>query len=339
MRKDLNIGLAIGGVLLAVLIVWGVVVSGSKKQTKQVTLDTGGDKSLPDSGASDIPPPLTPAPAADPTGSAPAVAPLPDPTPAPAAPATPAASASSPQKDWAALMTGKITLDPAPEKTETPAPAAAPSSSAQLPPSLIASDMTPGSQSVAAPAAPSPADPPAASSASATPVPAAPAASDPPAPATPAVRTHTVQSGETFSSIARTVYGNARYYQQIAQANPKINPNRLRPGTVINLPDISGAKSSGKSDVPAAADPPAASSTSSAEPHPAAAPAVDSEKEYRVAAGDSLYRISMRLYGSGEEADHLYDLNKTTIGPDRAKLKVGTVLKIPAPPTVATASR
>jgi nucleoid-associated protein YgaU len=70
---------------------------------------------------------------------------------------------------------------------------------------------------------------------------------------------------------------------------------------------------------------------------PAATP-VDTQTEYRVVSGDSLYRISMRLYGSGEEADHLYDLNKEKIGPDKGKLKLGMILKIPSPPTVATAS-
>src|SRR5450432_4056845 len=51
MRKDLHVGLAIGGVLLAVLIVWGVVVNHGK-QHKAVTLDT----TAPGNTGSEIPP-------------------------------------------------------------------------------------------------------------------------------------------------------------------------------------------------------------------------------------------------------------------------------------------
>lgn len=341
MRKDVHIGLAIGGVLLAVLIVWGVVVSGSKKQVRQVTLDTTTDKASPSSAANDIPPPLTAAPTSDAPSTPPTVTPAPspaDPTPAPAAPG---------KKDWSALMSGKTTLDAEPLKTETPAPSDPTKSpadstgqggSTQIPASLVASAVTPASESDPTPQ-PSSAGP----STSAPDPGAAPAEPTPPVDPTPdpaagsskpaAQRTHTIQRGETFSSISKAVYGDARYYQQIAQANPKINPNKLRPGTVISLPDISAAKSAGKSPVS-----PVSRSQSSSKPQASAAPAVDLQKEYRVAASDSLYKISMRLYGSGEEVDHLYEMNKSIIGPDPSKLKVGTILKIPAPPTVATAS-
>ena len=60
-------------------------------------------------------------------------------------------------------------------------------------------------------------------------------------------RPHTVQRGETFSSISKAAYGSSRYFRQIIAANPTVNPNRLRPGTVINLPDISAVKASASS--------------------------------------------------------------------------------------------
>ena len=41
LRKDVQIGLSIGGVLLAVLIVYAVVVSSSKKHQKAIALDRG----------------------------------------------------------------------------------------------------------------------------------------------------------------------------------------------------------------------------------------------------------------------------------------------------------
>lgn len=46
-------------------------------------------------------------------------------------------------------------------------------------------------------------------------------------------RTHTIQSGETLSWIAKR-YGIT--LQALRAANPKVDPNRVRPGTVLNLP-------------------------------------------------------------------------------------------------------
>jgi len=64
-----------------------------------------------------------------------------------------------------------------------------------------------------------------------------------------------------------------------------------------------------------------------------------SAKEYAVQADDSLYKISMKLYGKGDKVDAIYELNKEKIGSDPARLKVGMVLKLPeAPSAVHTAS-
>jgi LysM repeat protein len=46
-------------------------------------------------------------------------------------------------------------------------------------------------------------------------------------------RTHTIQSGETLSWIAKR-YGIS--LSALRAANPKVDPNRVRPGTVLNLP-------------------------------------------------------------------------------------------------------
>jgi nucleoid-associated protein YgaU len=99
-----------------------------------------------------------------------------------------------------------------------------------------------------------------------------------------------------------------------------VNPNRLKVGTTLLLPDVADV-------VPTAAG---ASSTT-------AAP-VDSKSEYRVQSRDSLYSISVKLYGSPEKMAELYELNKQAIGADPGKLKLNMVLKLPAAPT-ASASR
>src|SRR5688572_9936084 len=128
MRKDLRIGLGIGGVLLAVLIVSLIVRSNNKKH------DTGGQEVAQADGQNpygdDATAPADPAtPAADPTAdpAAPVMPPMPtanggatppaDETGDPFAKPTPIASGAPPAgapRDWNFLL--------APERSDNPAP-------------------------------------------------------------------------------------------------------------------------------------------------------------------------------------------------------------------------
>ncbi len=60
LRKDVKIGLSIGGVLLAVLIVYGIVGSHNKHHLNAVALDKSGSKTVEPAGGTggDIPPPV-----------------------------------------------------------------------------------------------------------------------------------------------------------------------------------------------------------------------------------------------------------------------------------------
>ncbi len=77
----------------------------------------------------------------------------------------------------------------------------------------------------------------------AAPVPG-PAASPAPQPVTPAAamtyasgsRTHIVNRGDTLWSIARRNYGSGRMWHQIADANPGVDPHRLRIGQRLVVP-------------------------------------------------------------------------------------------------------
>ncbi len=147
--------------------------------------------------------------------------------------------------------------------------------------------------------------------------------------------THVVQKGETLAKIAAVAYGNSNYYPHILRANPGIDPARLKPGMTINLPaaDDVVAKTPPPTKTVAAPETPAKPTVlASNEP-------LDPKSQYRVEAGDSLFRISMKLYGTGTMVDKIYDMNKEAIGADRAKLKLHSVLKLPETPTQATASR
>lgn len=339
LRKDVKIGLSIGGVLLAVLIVYGIVGSHNKHHLNTVVLDKSGSKTAEPAGGtgSDIPPPVK---TDDKTADAGSASHKVTGSTDGSSPSGPVAGAQSPGDsdtpptstddkkgtNWAILLSddkaGEVARSQTPPLAASDTHTAADSGSstdhgAATPPAA------PGNTEIAS------------AGTSSTPGGTTPAPADPVPPATQptsGLRTHTVQKGETFSSISKAFYGNARYYGKIAAANPTVNANRLRPGTVINLPDIASAKSEPASSSHDAAKPKSSDSAS------ASSGTVDSRTQYRIAAGDSLYKISIRLYGSPEEVDHLYDLNKAEIGPDRAKLKLGMILKLPAAPT-ATASR
>ncbi len=70
----------------------------------------------------------------------------------------------------------------------------------------------------------------------------------PPAPSTPVeavasgpvtsgAKTYTVKKGDLLSTISKQFYGKQSRWELIAQANPGVNANRLRVGTVLNIPD------------------------------------------------------------------------------------------------------
>jgi nucleoid-associated protein YgaU len=65
---------------------------------------------------------------------------------------------------------------------------------------------------------------------------APPPAPAPPAP--PAVRTYTVQKGDSLSKIARQEYGDANAWRRIFEANKDLikNPDLIHPGQVLKIP-------------------------------------------------------------------------------------------------------
>jgi nucleoid-associated protein YgaU len=148
---------------------------------------------------------------------------------------------------------------------------------------------------------------------------------------TPGDRNYVVKSGETLISIARAHYGNSRHYLHIMKANPNVDPESMKPGTRLVLPDLSSLPAPRTGTGGTAFQAAAEGANAGLRP-------VDPKMEYRIQSGDSLARISQRLYGTETKVDALYNANRDTIGPDREKLKLGTVLRLPEPPT-ATASR
>jgi nucleoid-associated protein YgaU len=227
--------------------------------------------------------------------------------------------------NWAKLLeTGEMplrTMTPSlsASRTEPPAAGGAPAAQEPAAPSdalaQAASDVTSGSASTAAPTTTNSDAESTRTSAKTSDAPSNRATS-----AGGNARTHRVAKGETFAKIAETLLGDERYYLEIEKANPDIDPTRIRPGMVINLPDVSTAKrSSGSSSSNDAAV--TASGRQERE--------LDPEKEYKVRPGDSLYIIAKRVYHNSAKMDEIYELNKGVIGDDPAKVRAGMVLKLP----------
>lgn len=337
MRKDVKVGLASGGVLLAVVVVYAtslnkqpttagtkspLMVSGAAKET--ATKRPAGTVTI----ASDNEPARPIAPVATDTAVA-------------AAPSEP---------DWSRLLeTGAppalMTHTPTPGQPSKPYDSArsvdvfADTTSINTPktstPPIV------GSETAAATPAVAPADAGvttptptlAATSFNAAPVnanltrPTAPVSNTAAATGSGAMKTYVVKSGESFYTIARDLYGNSHFYPHISRANPDIDPSKIRPGMTINVPDASAVKPTVPVVNPTGTSAAVATATTA---KPAVAPAPLAADEYRVGNNDNLYRIAAKLYGSPAKMQEIYDLNKATIGEDPAKLKVGTVLKLPA---------
>src|SRR5665213_2530834 len=134
MRKDVRTGAVIGGLLIAVLILYGVVASRSHKKPGVQPVALGTDKTIPDApGGADHPDatPTDTAPAPIDAGPTPAPnsgVPAPAPTgPDSANPAAPTPDSAAPAKggvSWAALLRADNVENLMPVQTQTPDPSA-----------------------------------------------------------------------------------------------------------------------------------------------------------------------------------------------------------------------
>jgi nucleoid-associated protein YgaU len=132
-----------------------------------------------------------------------------------------------------------------------------------------------------------------------------------PAPAsTPRTETYTVKEGDSLASIWRDLTGSERGWEQLQQANPGLDPSRLKIGQVLKVPDWKQTAGVSKATAPVRA--------------PAETPGA-----YTVQSGDTLSSIATKVYGDSKLWKRIYDANKDAIGSDPGALKVGQSLRIP----------
>lgn len=309
-RKDVKFGMTIGAILVVTLVVYIIVLyrggSASNNHPEKIAVvapptDTDAAARPGDSGAAG--PTRSDADASAPTDNATSGSLTP---PAPmdsAGPATQPASSSGVADAWdAALNRGEVKMlaaDSNPQHTITPTIDR--TDSAPIRSDMVAQDGH-------------------------APLVDLPATTQPtvaiglPAPGPAGQRTHVVRSGENLWTISAAVYGNSKYWKQIVAANPGLDPKNLRVGKTLIILELGNVARSQPVD------------------SGFAAVVADPNSSYKVVSGDSLERIAIRLYGSAQMKDNLYEANKSLIGPDEDRLKVGWILKLPQPPTVTAAA-
>lgn len=135
--------------------------------------------------------------------------------------------------------------------------------------------------------------------------PASPAA--PPVKPSAGLDTYTVKEGDSIAGIWASITGSERGWERMLEANPGVDPSRLKIGQVLKVPPAAPAR------------------TPEATPVKSATGA----NAYTVESGDTLHRIANKVYGDSRLWKQIYEANKSTIGSDPAALKVGTKLQIP----------
>ncbi|MHC4945904.1 MAG: LysM peptidoglycan-binding domain-containing protein [Planctomycetota bacterium] len=127
-----------------------------------------------------------------------------------------------------------------------------------------------------------------------------------------AIREYEVKQGDSFSSIARNIYGDDRMYKVLMAANPDIDPLNLQIGQKIKIP-------------------PLPTKTEQYREQTADGGGGVKEKKgktYVIKAGDTLVKISQALYGTSKRWRDIYTANRDVIS-DPDYLQVGVELKIP----------
>ena len=133
---------------------------------------------------------------------------------------------------------------------------------------------------------------------------------------------YTIESGDTFSKIARKVYGGERMWVAIRDANPEVDPRRLSVGQVIRLPRAGGVlKKQEAAGTVGGGGRERSGQDSTAR--------LGQGWTYVVKRGDALSSIARRFYHDGSVWRIIYDANRSAIGSNPDRLPRGVRLVIP----------
>ncbi|HSW47229.1 MAG TPA: LysM peptidoglycan-binding domain-containing protein [Phycisphaerae bacterium] len=150
-------------------------------------------------------------------------------------------------------------------------------------------------------------------------------------------RTHVVQAGETFTSLAVKYFGHARHANLITKANPDIEPRKMRVGMKLTIPPApdSAAPTMAATASPTPpggpAIPTATPITRSTKPLP-----VPTDRAYTVKAGEGWYTIAQRFLSDGRRWTELYELNKERVPHNPMLVPPGLTIELPKDANMGT---
>ncbi len=120
---------------------------------------------------------------------------------------------------------------------------------------------------------------------------------------------YTVVEGDTFSSIAIKLYGDDKYWVDIAQANPLVDPIRLRVGQELKLPSEDDLREISSTDSLTSDD--------------------DRPQRYTVRAGDTLSTIAVKFYNDSSRWRDIFNANRDQLGGNPDRIQAGITITIP----------
>ncbi len=122
-------------------------------------------------------------------------------------------------------------------------------------------------------------------------------------------RTHVVAKGETLAEISKKYFGTTTKWKEIVKLNPGVDPEALKVGQKLTLPEGAG-------QAPGGAGP----------GNPAPAPVESGFGEYTVQKGDTLESIAVKELGGRKGVKRIIEANP---GLDPSKMRLGQKLRIP----------
>jgi nucleoid-associated protein YgaU len=139
--------------------------------------------------------------------------------------------------------------------------------------------------------------------------------------------TYEIQPNDSFWSISEKLYGTGAYFQALAEHNRDTVPSQdqLQVGQIIKTPDVAELEQQYAELCPKPEHRYVAR-------HRAASHRVgqySADAIYKVAEGDTLYRIARYELGNATRWNEIYKLNREVIGEDFNHLRPGTELVLP----------
>ena len=116
----------------------------------------------------------------------------------------------------------------------------------------------------------------------------------------------TIRSGDTLTSIAARTLGDGNKWQQLLDANPKIDPRSLRVGGTIRIPTITPSRTVARKATPSLPG-----------------------RRHRVGEGDTLSSIAIDYYGDSQRWGDIFEANRAALGGDPNRLVLDVVLVVP----------